>query len=61
MCFVVVVARVADASLPGLQYAKTYTGRNGCDTEIVIELTPKPGIQVFELLNMLTLKFRQSG
>ena len=33
----------SDAINPGLQYAKTYEGLNGCDTEIVIEFTPEAG------------------
>ena len=37
-------AAASDAVNPGLQYAKTYTGRNGCDVEIVLEFQPKADV-----------------
>lgn len=32
-----------DSRNAGLQYAKTFTGENGCDTEVVWEIEPKAG------------------
>ena len=36
-------AAATDSINPGLQYAKTYTGRNGCDVEVVLEFKPQAG------------------
>ena len=32
-----------DSRNAGLQYAKTFTGENGCDTEVVWEIEPRAG------------------
>jgi len=37
------MAVASDTVNPGLQYAKSYAGRNGCDVEIVLEFQPQSG------------------
>ena len=37
------MAVASDTLNPGLQYAKTYAGRNGCDVEVVLEFLPQAG------------------
>jgi hypothetical protein len=37
------VAAATDTLNPGLQYASTFAGNNGCDVEIVLEITPISG------------------